>query len=544
MEVVKAFTTNSLHTEIVIKGTVWDPLFRASDIGVVLEMANIRQSILNFDSTEKVVILTDTLGGEQSVTFLTEKGLYKLLFRSRKPIANQFQNWICDVVKEIRLTGKYDIEEKDKKLKELENKNLELEEKVKTKYTKEREQILFAEFGCSGSIVYIIRVKSFEDGKYIIKIGESRKGILHRFNEHRSKYDDILLLDCYRVKRCKDFESFIHNHEEVRLNRVSDLRGHEKERELFLIGSKLSYQRLIQIIESNICQFDEVNESCYNALQDFNDKLIEQLSCRSHICKPVEQTSASEQSYTKQSIENLEKSNREILEKISTLTVKSTTNFNQPLVTLGPRLQKINPETLSLIRVYECVNECLKESNFDMKRPSIMKAIKERTVYHGFRWALVDRSDDATVIGDIGATKVVTPKTTGYIAKMNQEKTEILNVYLDRKTAALENGYTSSGLDNPVLYGTLARGYYYSTYVKVPDSLIVDFEMKHGTPFLFKDGVGQFDEKGKLLQEFSCKFDCMKEMTFSDKTLRKAMDTGLPYNGFWYKSIGGRIVWI
>jgi hypothetical protein len=106
--------------------------------------------------------------------------------------------------------------------------------------------------------------------------------------------------------------------------------------------------------------------------EDFNDKLIEQLSCRSHICKPVEQTSASEQSYTKQSIENLEKSNREILEKISTLTVKSTTNFNQPLVTLGPRLQKINPETLTLIRVYECVNECLKESNFDM----------EKTKYH------------------------------------------------------------------------------------------------------------------------------------------------------------------
>lgn len=542
MEVVKAFTTNSLHTEILIKGTVWDPLFRASDIGVVLEMANIRQSILNFDNTEKVVSRTDTHGGEQSVTFLTEKGLYKLLFRSRKPIANQFQNWICDVVKEIRLTGKYDIEEKDKKLKELEKQNSELEKKIKKKFTKEREKILLTEFSISGSLIYIIRVKSLEDGKYIIKIGESRKGILHRFNEHRSKYEDILLLDCYKVKRCKDFESFVHNHEEVRLNRVSDLCGHEKERELFLIGSTLSYQRLTQIIENNICQFDEVNEAYYNALQDFNDKLIEQLSCRSHLCQSIEQSP--EQNVTRQSIENLEKSNKEILEKISTLTVKSTTNFNEPLVTLGPRLQKINPETLSLIRTYDTVNECLKESNFQMKRPSIMKAIKERTVYHGFRWALVYRGDDGTVVRDIGETKVVTPKTTGYIAKMNQEKTEILNVYLDRKTAALQNGYTSSGLDNPVINCTLTRGHYYSTYVKVPDSLIVDFELKHGKPFLFKDGVGQFNDKGELLQEFSCKFDCMKEMTFSDKTLRKAMDTGLPYNGLFYKSVGGRIVWI
>jgi len=131
MEIVKAFTTNSLHTEIVIKGTVWDPLFRASDIGVVLGIANIRTSILHFDESEKDVHTMDTLGGEQSVTFLTEKGLYKLLFKSRKPIANQFQNWVCDVVKEIRLTGKYDIESKDKKIEELEHKNSELEEEVK-----------------------------------------------------------------------------------------------------------------------------------------------------------------------------------------------------------------------------------------------------------------------------------------------------------------------------------------------------------------------------------------------------------------------------
>jgi prophage antirepressor-like protein len=45
----------------------------------------------------------------QEVTFLTEKGLYKVLFRSRKPIAQKFQNWVCEVVKEIRVTGIYNI---------------------------------------------------------------------------------------------------------------------------------------------------------------------------------------------------------------------------------------------------------------------------------------------------------------------------------------------------------------------------------------------------------------------------------------------------
>jgi len=48
MDIVKAFNSNDLHTEIIIKGTVNDPLFRASDIGVVLELSNIRMSNVNY----------------------------------------------------------------------------------------------------------------------------------------------------------------------------------------------------------------------------------------------------------------------------------------------------------------------------------------------------------------------------------------------------------------------------------------------------------------------------------------------------------------
>jgi len=50
-------------------------LFRANDIREILEMANIRSTIQNFDKSEKVVHSMDTLGGSQQVTFLTEKEL-------------------------------------------------------------------------------------------------------------------------------------------------------------------------------------------------------------------------------------------------------------------------------------------------------------------------------------------------------------------------------------------------------------------------------------------------------------------------------------
>jgi prophage antirepressor-like protein len=167
MDIVKAFNANDLHTEIIIKGTIDDPLFRASDVGVVLDMVNIRATIVDFDDSEKRAVNTvDGTGRLQDITFLTEKGLYKVLFRSRKPIAQKFQNWVCEVIKEIRLNGVYDLQKQLEKQKtELqlleENKNKETEEKLIKQKELEREKYLLKQFATSGPLVYIIKVKSF-----------------------------------------------------------------------------------------------------------------------------------------------------------------------------------------------------------------------------------------------------------------------------------------------------------------------------------------------------------------------------------------------
>jgi uncharacterized protein YhaN len=119
-------------------------------------------------------------------------------------------------------------------------------------------------------------------------------------------------------------------------------------------------------------------------------------------------------------IERLEKSNKEVLEKINASQTKLVTGFQQPLPTLGPHLQKINPETFELVKVYESVSELMKE-NSDIKRPSINKAVVENTIYHGFRWLLVDRELDANKIVKIQPTKITKIQHNGYIAKLNKE---------------------------------------------------------------------------------------------------------------------------
>ena len=556
MDIVKAFNANDLHTEIVIKGTLDDPLFRASDVGVVLDISNIRTSIVDFDESEKrAVHTTDGTGRLQDITFLTEKGLYKVLFRSRKPIAQKFQNWVCDVIKEIRVTGIYNMQKEiDKKQEELEKtkdemasledtKKKEYETKLEKEKVLEREKILLKEYDTACSIVYVIKVKTLEHvGKYIIKIGESRRGISGRYNEHKSKYEECVLLDCFCVQRSKDFENFIHNHESVRPNRVTDLKNHEKEHELFLIGKNLSYQTLHQIITSNMKNFNEVNTSSLELEIEKLKLLIQMKEDKNENGLLHELVNSVKQLSGK--VDANEKRMKEMMEKMSASQVKITTGFNTTLVTLGPRLQKIHSDTLELVKVYESVSEAMKE-NPDIKRPSMNKAVRENTVYHGYRWLLVDRDLDPNVVhGTVLPTKKTRPQNLGYIAQLNGDKTKILNVYIDRKTAAQFNGYESSGLDVPVKKSTISRGFYYKLYDDCDEELRTTFALERNNsecPLLYRNGVGQYDAQGKLARVHACKYDCIRTLKISDKTLAKALSKNVEYNGFYFKEIGEKL---
>ena len=549
MEIVKAFNSNELHTEIIIRGTHEEPLFRASDIGEILEICNIRTSIQQFDDTERHVHTMDTSTGPKQVTFLTEKGLYKVLFKSRKPIAEKFQNWVCEVVKELRLKGIYDLQQQ---LEQSKVEIIQIEDKKKKEYEQqlakekilEREKVLLKEFETIGAIFYIIKVKTLENGQYIVKVGERRIGILARYKEHKYKYEECLLLDCFLVNKSKDFETFIKENEYIRPSKVTDLPGHLTEQELFLIGKNLSYKTLLNLVNNNKKYFNDNNNEVKKLELELEIlKIKENLTTQSNNDNEILKELLKIVNTLNSKITNLEKTNKEILEKLNSQQTKLVTGFSEPLVTLGPRLQKINPETLQLVKVYETIAECMKE-NTAIKRPSINKAIDENTIYHGFRWLLVDRSLDPNIIINIQPTKITRAQNIGYIAKLNKEKTEILNVYLDRKNAAAENEYLSySALDNPVKNYTITNGHYYVLYDSCEEDLREEFVIKNGNkePILYKNGVGQYNAENVLVQEFICKYDCIKSLHISDKTLEKALTKNILYNGTYFRFLDCKV---
>ena len=60
-------------------------------------------------------------------------------------------------------------------------------------------------------------------------------------------------------------------------------------------------------------------------------------------------------------------------------------------------------------------------------------------------------------------------------------------------------------------------------------------------PLLYKNGVGQYNPENNLIQEFICKYDCIKSLHISDKTLEKALTKNILYNGNYFKYLGCKI---
>ena len=444
------------------------------------------------------------------------------------------------------------LQEKESKLIQQKEEYNDTINTLKSEKSLERHNVLLKKYGVIGSIVYIIRVKTYENGSYVIKIGESRRGVLKRWREHKSKYEEAVIIDCFSVNKSKDLESFLHNHEEIKNNKVKNLLNHENENELFLIGKDLSYTTLLNIIENNIHSYNDISleyEKCklenqilkseiFTIKKENTSSTLASCTCSSVQLDTTQLNSVSNN--INSLMDEVNQLKELVLEVKNQRSTKVTNNFNEPLKTLGPRLQKVNPETLQLIKWYESISECMNE-NTNIVRSSINKAIVNNTIYNNYRWVLVDRELDPNVIHKITPTKITKVQNLGYIAKLNKRRTKILNVYIDRKTASLLNGYQSSSLDEVVKNETLISNNYYTLYSKCPEELKREFLGSNKEIVLYKNGVGKFDIDGNLVKEYTSKYDCIVNEPFGTKTLDKILYNNLSYENHYYRYLPSKV---
>jgi prophage antirepressor-like protein len=95
------------QVRVIMRGD--DPWFVAKDVATVLGVANSRDAIARLKESEKDDVgISDAIGRTQRTTIISEYALYKLAFRSNKPEAEAFTDWVAsEVLPAIRKTGEY-----------------------------------------------------------------------------------------------------------------------------------------------------------------------------------------------------------------------------------------------------------------------------------------------------------------------------------------------------------------------------------------------------------------------------------------------------
>ncbi len=109
---VQAFAFDSHAVRVVtIDGQPW---FVAKDVCECINIANHRDAVKRLDDDEKDDVgLSDAIGREQSMTIISESGLYTLILRSNGATtpghqAHTFRKWVtAEVLPAIRRTGSY-----------------------------------------------------------------------------------------------------------------------------------------------------------------------------------------------------------------------------------------------------------------------------------------------------------------------------------------------------------------------------------------------------------------------------------------------------
>ena len=193
--IVKAFENNPisiLHEEINNKKEYY---FKAIDVAKVLCISQVRSSIQNFDDDEKVVRKVDDLRGvAQDTSFLTSRGVYRLLYSSKKEVAKKFRKWAGNILDDIIFNESAELK---RQLEEQKNLIKQLENKPETEG-----------FITTDGFIYLIK-DTCKFGHYKIGLSEDPNRRLIGLNVGSST-NSLEIINTYKTKNSNFAEQIIH----------------------------------------------------------------------------------------------------------------------------------------------------------------------------------------------------------------------------------------------------------------------------------------------------------------------------------------------
>lgn len=554
MDILKAFNLLDKTYEITIQGTFENPLFHAKQIGKILEIVNINDSISDFTYDEKVLDNCYSQGGIQKTIFLTEIGLYKLLGRSRKPIAHTFQKWMINIIKDIRINGMYKLKEENEVDKKLITHNYELiTHKNLIKAFDQR------------NIIYLCRLKYLDDKK-IVKIGSSQN-IKERISSMNSQFDniEIILLDIIEVNNYRKFEKYLHNNNFIKSYSYPLLKRDSSESKETYLVSDDELKEFIKIINEDKKKY-----------QDIDSKEIEELKLKQNEIElekiKIKEASELEKIKLKAEYELQQKElefeilqykvnnnieNKETINETEFLSddnnylsdeeldltkinfqLKKRSNGNR-----SPKVYQYLPDNLLIpIKIYDSPAEVERDlSELHISPAPLRASSKNNTIYKGFRWLFLNRNLELPLnIPDTVDTKHKSPDIK-YIAMIDIKKTKIIQLFSTQKDAVEARNMKSRSFTRAIQQQSISSGHYWNFFDNCSEEMKLEYLKNNKLPEKYIANIGkkveQIDPKtNTVIKIYNSNRDIVKNFQMSTLTLQKCLKSGEIYNGYIWKN--------
>jgi prophage antirepressor-like protein len=432
----------------IVRNDEGDALFNANHVGAILGLTNVHVSIATFDQDDKTILtVVHPEVGHRETTFLSETGLYRLLMRSRKPIAQPFQKWITRVVKTIREQGAYalnrslgEIHDRDQRIRELELAREQDAIESRANMDKARHAALVSAFLPDEYVVYIGKIRHEVDGSTLVKIGHT-SSLPARANTLKAEWGGMCFVWVKKIAMTEQFEKFLQRHPSVLPHLYSEPvhEGRRSRSEIF----KLTCSQLEQLMGIATRHMHAFN------MHPTVEQLVQLELLR-------QQNNASQEDVGSGEIDQVS-SNADVLTQL----VNDTRRYTQAR---GPKIQRYTPDGKTLLSTYPGCAEVLRDANMPTSSAGkIREACQKCTVYKGFRWAALERCMPDDTVQDIGESVYGHEQRKGLVALLDHSQTHIKGVYMDMKDAALQNGMkNSSSVSSAITRNsrTYAGGYF------------------------------------------------------------------------------------
>jgi hypothetical protein len=463
-----------------------------------------------------------------------------------------FQEILNDESTELRIQ----LQEKNQEINQIQNERIN-DKKI------EKHKILLEKLN-NKDCVYLIEIINHNKHRDVIceiKIG-STADLKKRFKDHCNAYGECIILDAFESDQFRKVEHNILKDPIVYNNKANYPINGKVSFEVVKISDSFNYQQLLKIVKDYVKNgLFFVSEHILEVKKLDNEKLkleLQKIQLESEKLK-LEYITQNNLEFTKvlqflnnhqpqlrqqevqqpQEIQpepDVKEIHQEQRKVQPNLQQKNLDEFKIKLKqTRGRRIQQIDPDNLqNIIKVYPSMIILLRENiDLNLYKQNVQKAIKENTLYKGFRWKFLELGQDPNIVHNIEPTVNKLTKNIECILQLNLDKNQILNTFTGIKglSEKIQKPYkfVKKFVDSNEIYD----GFYYLRISQCPNNILNIYTKPIKEHFTKK--IIQIDPSTK--QEIihkSINNVCLK-LCGSESALLEAINEKLMYKGSFWK---------